>query len=158
MKILQITFETKGLTEPFEYMGWIELDNGEHTFQDRFMKLRKGVISFDRYYNNKDYQTICKKIEKIYKDVLITDGNGDIEKVITMKYRTKKQYDDIINSMINGNWTEASKMATEYGIYAHDLVKFTEKEEFEQGISLIDRYKNLIYLAELIAERRSVRE
>ena len=71
-----------------------------------------------------------------------------------MKYRTKKQYDDVIDSMINGNWTQASELAVEYGIYANDLVKFTEDEECEMGISLEDRYKDLIYLSEMITEKR----
>lgn len=65
MKVLQIEFYKDS---PFDFNGWIELDNGKYTFQDRFFCLH-GNISFDNYYNEKIYKWIVKNIKDNYKDI-----------------------------------------------------------------------------------------
>ena len=37
-------------------------------------------------------------------------------------YRTDEQFEEIINSAINGQWTQAIKQVEEYGFYASDLI------------------------------------
>lgn len=70
MRVLQIEFNLYH-SSPFDYTGWIELDNGEYTFQDKFLKLKHAKnFSFDKYYNDKDYKKICATISKYYKKIL----------------------------------------------------------------------------------------
>ena len=38
-------------------------------------------------------------------------------------YRTKEQFDEILESATNGNWEQAKKEVIEYGFFANDLIK-----------------------------------
>jgi len=62
----------------------------------------------------------------------------------TKKYRTQKQFIQIIENASNNNWSDAFKGAEEYGFYAHDLVEHYEKLKDEININIVD----LIYIAE----------
>lgn len=55
------------------------------------------------------------------------------------EYRTQKQFQQIIKSTTNGNWSTAFKEAEEYGFEANDLIKANETARdmgnyhFEEG-------------------------
>ena len=66
------------------------------------------------------------------------------------KYRTDEQFHEIMDSTINGNFTQAAKEAEEYGFYAADLCRKMEEFIDEYG----DYWDNLVYVAEMAAERR----
>jgi hypothetical protein len=72
------------------------------------------------------------------------------------EYRTEKQFEEIIESMTNGNWSQAADECIEYGFYAHDLVEGADQSDWIQGQedSGLETYKDLILLAELAAEKR----
>ena len=53
------------------------------------------------------------------------------------EYRTEEQFNEILHSMINGNWTQAAQQCVDYGFYAHDLVRFSEDlEELHYGLTI----------------------
>jgi hypothetical protein len=71
------------------------------------------------------------------------------------EYRTPEQYDDIIDSMVNGNWSQAAEQCVEHGFYANDLLSHYVASELEQrGEEDVDLLKDLILLAEYAAEKR----
>ena len=66
-----------------------------------------------------------------------------------MNYQTDKQFEEICNSAINGNFSQAFKECVDYGFYANDLIiKFKESEY--SGIKATD----LAILAEGSTELR----
>ncbi|WP_438979888.1 hypothetical protein [Polynucleobacter sp.] len=66
------------------------------------------------------------------------------------QYRTDEQFLEIIETMLNGNWTQAGEMCIEYGFYANDLVKSAEDYiEYEDPQEVIAFYKDLVLLAEM---------
>ena len=69
-----------------------------------------------------------------------------------MEYRTKEQFNEIIDTAINGNWTNAIEKVEEYGFYANDLINFY-KEELEEGGG--SSYFEGLDLALLIPDKRS---
>ncbi len=54
-----------------------------------------------------------------------------------MNYRTDAQFEEIINSCINGNWTYAIKECVEYGFFAQDLINKQEAYQSE-GLQTIE--------------------
>lgn len=70
-----------------------------------------------------------------------------------MEFRNYEQYIEICEDVYNGNWTDAGKLAVDYGFFAHDLVRFYRGEELEVGVTSI-RLVDMVYLVEVIAERR----
>ena len=63
------------------------------------------------------------------------------------EYRTAEQFQEILNSATNGNWSIAFKEAEEYGFYANELIKANESAR-EEGAFY---FKDLTDLA-LISE------
>ena len=64
-------------------------------------------------------------------------------KTETKQYRTQEQFDQIIDSVINGNYTQASQLSVEYGFYATDFKIFVENTEWVHGhpyFNVIDLY------------------
>jgi|GEM_PF-1245342 hypothetical protein len=41
-----------------------------------------------------------------------------------MEYRTEKQYWEILDNTVNGNWTKAFILCEKYGFYAEDLIQY----------------------------------
>ncbi len=37
------------------------------------------------------------------------------------EYRTSDQFDEIVTSILNGNWTQGGQECVDYGFYANDL-------------------------------------
>jgi len=54
-----------------------------------------------------------------------------------MEYRTKEQFNELIETAINGNWSDAAAYVVEYGFYANDLIQayknsyFVDSDYFE---------------------------
>ena len=46
------------------------------------------------------------------------------------EYRTREQIDSIFDSAYNGNWTQAYDECVEYGVYAVDLIKHLDKDNY----------------------------
>ena len=66
------------------------------------------------------------------------------------KYRTNKQFLEIIDTMTNGNWTDAGEMCVEYGFYGNDLLRKAEEmfhfTDIADGITF---YSDLVLLIEM---------
>jgi len=61
-----------------------------------------------------------------------------------MNYRTQEQFNEICESMINGNWSQAGQECAEAGFYANDLKNaYTE----DCGINDIWDFAELIEMA-----------
>ena len=69
------------------------------------------------------------------------------------EYRTHKQFEEIVESCTNGNWTQASKECEEFGFYANDLIKAQEQAK-EDGTFCFEGEKDIALLAELATELR----
>ena len=69
-----------------------------------------------------------------------------------MNYRTKEQFNEILDSAINGNWEQAREQVKEYGFYANDLVKAYSEVVDEMGEM---SYFNATDLCHLIPDARS---
>jgi hypothetical protein len=52
-------------------------------------------------------------------------------KMETNKYRTQKQFDEIVDSVINGNFDQAVNLVLDYGFYAKDLRKLISHTHVE---------------------------
>ena len=65
------------------------------------------------------------------------------------EYRTQEQFDEMIENMINGNWTDAGHNGVEYGFYANDILKKIEEND-HWSIELGD----IVLLVEIITEQR----
>ena len=64
------------------------------------------------------------------------------------EYRTAKQFEEIADSCLNGNWNTAAKECVEYGFYANDLIKANEENDLFADLT------DLAILTELAAEIR----
>ena len=47
-----------------------------------------------------------------------------------MEYRTKQQFEEIINTNHNGNLTKSYELAEEYGFHASDLIEFYTEDYY----------------------------
>ena len=72
------------------------------------------------------------------------------------QYRTRKQFEEIIESATNGNWSQAAEECIEYGFYANDLIKqYNEvKEEYGDKPYMYFSETDLSIIAEMAAEKR----
>ena len=70
------------------------------------------------------------------------------------KYRTTEQFNEIIHSAINGNWTQATKEVEEYGFYANDLIQAYNELAESFGVEDLE-YLNREDLALLIPDKRN---
>ena len=50
-----------------------------------------------------------------------------------MKHRTREQFEEIVESATNGNWTQAGQECVDYGFCANDLIKQYKQIEEEFG-------------------------
>jgi hypothetical protein len=73
------------------------------------------------------------------------------------EYRTDEQFTEIIDSIINGQFTQAANEAVEYGFWAADLDRKLEDYRTTYGYDhkyMYDLAVRLIYVAEDAAELR----
>ncbi len=74
-----------------------------------------------------------------------------------MKYRTREQFEEIITSAINGNWTQAAEECVQYGFYSNDLINQYNQVKEEYGIDKPYQYfeeTDLAILSEMACEKR----
>lgn len=74
-----------------------------------------------------------------------------------MKYRTDEQFEEICDSMLNGNWTQAAEECVEYGFYAGDLRKFQENAKLEDS-NIIDDDLDFVELIEMATKLRYMKK
>lgn len=68
----------------------------------------------------------------------------------TMKqYRTPEQFNEIMESMENGNWTQAGEECVKYGFYANDLLLYARDQDFDTEHAM-----DLVELIEIATEKR----
>jgi len=68
-------------------------------------------------------------------------------------YRTEKQFNEICDSMLNGNWSQAAKECVEYGFYAGDIRK-AQEEAKDMSINIISDDLDFVELIEMATELR----
>lgn len=73
------------------------------------------------------------------------------------EYRTQEQFAEIVETMTNGNWTQAAKDCVEYGFYANDLLNALEADDTvdECGQRWCVLVKDFVLLIEMAQELRS---
>ncbi len=71
------------------------------------------------------------------------------------QYRTREQFEEIIESCINGNWTQASKECVEYGFYANDLIRQYEEVKEDYGENPYFKESDLAILSEMAQKIRT---
>lgn len=69
------------------------------------------------------------------------------------QYRTQEQFDDMMESIYNGNRRQAGKIGCMWWRHAVDLVK-KYNEEIENGYDPVREATDLVYLMESIQEAR----
>ena len=47
-----------------------------------------------------------------------------------MDYRTTEQFEEICDSAMNGNWSQAFKECVEYGFFANDLINAFNNNDY----------------------------
>lgn len=66
-----------------------------------------------------------------------------------MEYRTRNQFESIVDDCNNGNWNDAAKDCVKYGFYAHDLIKMNT-----EGVITFDCESDIAILAESAMKMR----
>ena len=54
------------------------------------------------------------------------------------EYRTQEQFDEIVESLINGNYRQAEELTVDYGFYATDLKNFVDNTEWVHNHKYFD--------------------
>ena len=54
------------------------------------------------------------------------------------EYRTQKQFDEIVESVINGNYSQAGQLTVDYGFDATDLKNFVDNSEWVHNHKYFD--------------------
>lgn len=67
-----------------------------------------------------------------------------------MQYRTTAQFEEIVESCLNGNWSQAAAECVEYGYYANDLIN---KQNESDGMGFQD-LTDIALVAEMAAKLR----
>ena len=67
-------------------------------------------------------------------------------------YRTQEQFDEIIESITNGNWRQGASECIEYGFYANDLLNAYDASAWSDDIETL---RDLVELTELMTQQRS---
>lgn len=75
------------------------------------------------------------------------------------QYRTNEQFDEILESKNNGNWTQAAEQCVEYGFYAGDITAKCDEMAAECSTRyLIDTLADFIVLTQMATELRSLKK
>jgi len=54
------------------------------------------------------------------------------------EYRTAEQFEEIVKSTFNGNWSQGAREAVEFGFYANDLINMQEQAKANEEIHFED--------------------
>ena len=58
---------------------------------------------------------------------------AEVKRLNSKQYRTQEQFDEIVDSLINGNFNQAVDFVIEYGFYALDLRQFIDNTLVESS-------------------------
>ena len=67
------------------------------------------------------------------------------------EYRTPEQFEEIIESITNGNWTQGANECVEYGFYANDLLRDYDASVYSDDIETL---RDLVELIEMATKLR----
>lgn len=70
-----------------------------------------------------------------------------------MNYRTAEQFDEIIESITNGNWTQGAKECIEYGFWSNDLLNAYDNSNYSEDTETL---RDLVLLVEMANKLRSI--
>ena len=71
-----------------------------------------------------------------------------------MEYRTREQFIDICEDMVNGNWTDAGRNCAGYGFWAGDIRK-AQEEARQEEVNLITDDLDFVELIEIASKFRT---
>ena len=69
---------------------------------------------------------------------------------MTTEYRTEEQLNKIVESMANGNISQASQQCVDYGFYASDLISMCEDSYYNHSLD----WSDFLVLIEMATEIR----
>ena len=67
-------------------------------------------------------------------------------------YRTQEQFDEVLESITNGNWTQGANECIEYGFFANDLLNAYDVSIYADDTETL---RDLVELVELATKLRS---
>lgn len=72
------------------------------------------------------------------------------------EYRTAEQFEEILESIGNGNWTQGANECVEYGFYANDLLNALEALDYIEECSQqwCTTVSDLVLLTEMASKVR----
>ena len=73
------------------------------------------------------------------------------------EYRTQEQFDEIVESVINGNYRQAGQLTVDYGFYATDFKNFVQNTEWVHNHEYFD-IENLYWVIEEAERIRQQKE
>lgn len=69
------------------------------------------------------------------------------------EYRTEEQFNEIMESITNGNWTQGANECVKYGFYATDLIRLLQSSDiYDYNDS--ETLENLVFLIEMATKLR----
>ena len=71
-----------------------------------------------------------------------------------MKYRTEEQFQEIVNSATNGNWSTAYEECERFAFYANDLIRANEEAKENGG----DYFEDLTDIALIVEGAQKIRK
>ena len=74
------------------------------------------------------------------------------------KYRTQEQFDEIVDSLINGNFDQAVNLVLDYGFYAQELRQFISHTLVECTLWKNEDFYQVIETATRARSYRNVKE
>ena len=103
------------------------------------------------------YKETMEKLKQFLNgDYHDEDSIYEIAKELAVKeYRTQWQFDEIVGSLINGNFDQAVNEVIEYGFYAQDLRAYVDNTEWCSG----DKYfsnEDLYQVIETATKKRNL--
>tara|TARA_R110001583_G_scaffold46412_4_gene145569 strand:+ start:217 stop:684 length:468 start_codon:yes stop_codon:yes gene_type:complete len=78
---------------------------------------------------------------------------AEVKRLNSKQYRTQEQFNEIVGSLINGNFNQAVDEVIEYGFYAQDLRAFVDTTEWCSGDKYFDN-EDLYQLIETATKKR----
>ncbi len=74
------------------------------------------------------------------------------------EYRTREQYEEIVESMENGNWTQAAEFANDSGFWVTDLLNFFDEDVADNLVDTFRRAPRLRDFLRLTEKQAELRE
>lgn len=72
-----------------------------------------------------------------------------------MEYQTQSQFNEIMESLNNGQRKQAARQCVDYGFYASDLIDKAEECDYQDNFVFYEVLKDIAILAELAESMRN---